>query len=291
VSGAAGDEPRFPGDLGDTDLWSSREPSDAPPPGSLAAWLAKTRDEGGAPPAPRGKRRRSDESAEDQFWICSDLLPAIPLGGEVCTLTLGRSPDADVVLPHSQVSRVHGKIKVLGLGSYIYEDNGSSNGSFLNGSKMVSSKLSVGDVIGIGPYEIELHSSQSLRARSGQSELEPDDGDHTRVMAIEPEAAMTGRLNEVPIAEILQGLEFNRKTGSLGIHSEAGRGYLVVCQGFPIQAAFAGEQDDEAVIRMAGLRDGRFEFNSSVEPGEPRFKASLTALLLEATRRADEQAR
>lgn len=283
-------------DFDETDTFSSLEgPREPPPPGSLAAWLASNQEAATPPPGRRPERKRgaAGKAGADpnRWWICCDPLPPIPLDPSSATITLGRSPAADVVLPHSQVSRVHGKIKVLGPGFYRYEDNGSSNGSILNGEKADKARLQVGDVLTLGPYEIEIHSHETLekrqKARPNEEELE---GDHTRVVENTPQAAMTGRLNEVPITEILQGLEFNRKTGTLQIQSKAGKGRLTVAEGHPIQAKFAELHHDEALIAIALLSEGSFQFSASVEPAEPMFRATITGCLLEATRRQDEGA-
>ena len=99
---------------------------------------------------------------------------------------------------------------------------------------------------------------------------------------------MTGRLNEVPISEILQSLEFNSKTGTLEIQAKAGRGTLTVAEGHPVAASFNDLKDDEAVVAMAGLLEGRFQFSGHVEPGEPTVRSTITRLLLDAARRRDE---
>lgn len=269
----------------ETDTFNTGASTEPPPPGSLAAWLASNQQSASTP-----AEIPSVPSPEDalQWWIMCEPLPPIPLGSKAATITIGRSKHADVVLPHSQVSRVHGKIKVVGPGSYRFEDNGSSNGSHLNGERVDTAELKVGDLIAIGPYEIEIHSAESLRNRTRTEADEDAEGEMTSVFSAKPKAAMTGRLNEVPITEILQGLEFNRKTGTLEIHCKLGRGRLVVAEGYPIQATFAEHYHDEALVKMAALREGRFEFSATVEPAEPRFKATITAALLEAARRVDE---
>jgi hypothetical protein len=275
-------------DFHDTEtFFRTDSPKKAPPAGSLAAWLAKSQKVAAAP-QPSSRPRGNGDLSGNQWWICCDPLLPIPLGDEVSSITIGRASHAGVVLPHTQVSRLHGKIKILGPGHFTYEDNHSANGSRLNGKKTQSATLHAGDVLGIGPYEIEIHSTESLRSRSSTDLNECAEGGHTRVVAPESEAAMMGRLSEVPIREILQGLEFNRKTGTLGIQCPAGPGHLIVCEGHPIQAKFAGQDHDEALIRMAGLTEGRFEFSASVEPGEPMFRSTITAILLESARREDE---
>ena len=277
-------------DFDETDTFGSAKKAGPPPPGSLAAWLAKSQKAGAAPapPLPRSTRKGLKRSG-DQWWISCDPLAPIPLGSEPATITIGRSTNADVVLPHSQVSRIHGKIKVQGPGSYTYQDNKSSNGSIINGEKETSVELKVGDVITLGPYEIVIHSADSLQAQTAGTSTDTDHGGHTQVMASEPKAAMSGLLKEVPIVEILQGLEFNRKTGTLKVRCRAGQGRLTVCEGHPIQATFADLEHDEALVTIATQREGSFEFSGSVEPGEPKFRSTITALLLEAARRIDEQ--
>ncbi|MEZ6187939.1 MAG: DUF4388 domain-containing protein [Planctomycetota bacterium] len=271
----------------DTDSFGPAGPSrEPPPPGSLAAWLAKNQQATGGPQPPKAATPSLNDP--NQWWICCDPLPPIPLGQHSATITIGRSRHADVVLPHTQVSRIHGKIRVLGPGRYLYEDNGSSNGSLINGEKQASTELKVGDLIVLGPYEIEIHDAETLKNRSKLDADTDAEGDLTSVFAAKPQAAMTGVLSEVPISEILQSLEYNRKTGTLLIESRTGRGRLIVAEGYPIQATFGGQYHDEALIGMAGLRQGSFEFSASVEPGEPRFKKTITALLLEAARRVDE---
>lgn len=274
----------------ETDTFASPgKPAEPPPPGSLAAWLAKSQKAmaAPAPPLPRSTRKGLARSG-DQWWISCDPLAPIPLGNKPSTITIGRSTNADVVLPHSQVSRIHGKIKVQGPGDYVYEDNGSSNGSIVNGEKQPKVVLKVGDVITLGPYEIVIHSAESLQSQT-TSASDTDHGGHTQVMTQKPKAAMSGLLHEVPITEILQGLEFNRKTGTLEVQCKAGKGRLTVCEGHPIQATFAGLEHDEALVTIAILREGSFEFSGSVEPGEPKFRSTITAILLEAARRIDER--
>lgn len=274
----------------ETDTFGSGKKSAPPPPGSLAAWLAKSQKAAAAPapPLPRSTRKGLEQSG-DQWWISCDPLAPIPLGSKPATITIGRSTNADVVLPHSQVSRIHGKIKVQGPGSYTYEDNKSSNGSIVNGEKATSVDLAVGDVITLGPYEIVIHSAETLQSQTAGYSTDTDHGGHTQVMAPKPQAAMSGLLSEVPIAEILQGLEFNRKTGTLAVKCRGAKGALTVCEGHPIQANFAGLENDEALVEIATQREGSFEFTGQVEPGEPKFRKTITALLLEAARRLDEQ--
>lgn len=72
-------------------------------------------------------------------------------------LTLGRSPENDVVLEHPIVSREHATIEQKGANNYILTDLGTLNGTFLNGRRIAGSvSVSESDVIIIGRYKLSL---------------------------------------------------------------------------------------------------------------------------------------
>ena len=64
-------------------------------------------------------------------------------------MRIGRALDNDVVLPDEGVSRHHGQMSVR-LGTLVYADLGSTNGSFLNGSGVTEIALGPGDVLQLG---------------------------------------------------------------------------------------------------------------------------------------------
>ncbi len=72
----------------------------------------------------------------------------VPLQRE---MVLGRTPDADLQLPGSGVSRRHTRI-VAAEGGYWVNDLGSSNGTFLNGAPVDCQRLRDGDVVGVGEF-------------------------------------------------------------------------------------------------------------------------------------------
>ncbi|MCO5170587.1 MAG: FHA domain-containing protein [Planctomycetes bacterium] len=218
-------------------------------------------------------------------WLCCDPLPPIPLGGKP-VLTIGRHHDCDLVLPHKEVSRRHAVVKVRA-GTIVFEDEGSSNGSFVNGQRVSHTTLRLGDVVTIGPYEVELKSNEDMAAKDERSETKTN-LELTAVSRLSPLAAMTGKLQEVPLAEVLQGIEFNKKTGTLTVSADRQQGVLVVHHGEPRFARWGDLTDDEAVLRMLTLLRGRFAFVAEPEPGERTMRGTLTGLLLEASRRIDE---
>jgi pSer/pThr/pTyr-binding forkhead associated (FHA) protein len=69
---------------------------------------------------------------------------------------IGRSvPPCTVQLDGSKVSKKHCTVTVLG-GMVAVEDHGSSNGVFVNGSKISKSALKAGDRLVIGEFTLEV---------------------------------------------------------------------------------------------------------------------------------------
>lgn len=60
--------------------------------------------------------------------------------------TVGRSPECDICLDESGISRLHARLRPLDYGLEV-EDTGSTNGSFLNGQRIGIGIARVGDEI------------------------------------------------------------------------------------------------------------------------------------------------
>ena len=57
------------------------------------------------------------------------------------TLTIGRSSQCDIIVPHNNVSRIHARISVIG-GKYVFEDV-SKHGSYIGGQLLKSGKVTI----------------------------------------------------------------------------------------------------------------------------------------------------
>ena len=65
-------------------------------------------------------------------------------------VTIGREASNDIVLEDPQVSRQHARLTLQGT-SYMIEDLGSTNGSFINGRRVMTlTPLNPGDKLGLG---------------------------------------------------------------------------------------------------------------------------------------------
>ena len=70
------------------------------------------------------------------------------------SIIIGRDSDADVLIDNPSVSRRHAEIR-LGDGGWVVEDLGSSNGTFIGGTKIQGPhSLGLGDEIGFGKFSI-----------------------------------------------------------------------------------------------------------------------------------------
>lgn len=256
----------------------SRRLLDAPPEAAPPAPSRGSSPDRAAAPSSRLRRADDAAPAPPLALLCCRPLPPLPLG-PVPLVTIGRGPDCHVVLPHLEVSRHHCSIKVRRQ-HLVLEDEGSSNGTLVNERRVATTDLRTGDVIKVGPYVLEVLDEEAAAAW----ELEDD-----QAPAVDVSHAMSGRIDAVPLAEVLQQLEFNARTGTLQVASGRRRGQLVVEGGRPLSAAFQGLRDDAAVLAMLALEEGRFSFARTSELGPRRMDgATLTALLLESSRRADE---
>lgn len=70
-------------------------------------------------------------------------------------LTIGRDASADVCIDATSVSRRHARISPVGAGGFELRDLGSKNGTTVNGTRVDSHALQPGDVVVIGPAELE----------------------------------------------------------------------------------------------------------------------------------------
>lgn len=84
-------------------------------------------------------------------------------------VTLGRGSKCDVVLDHSNVSRVHARISQDPFGRWIIEDMDSYNGVLINGQRIKAQAVLPNQEISIHPFI--LHLAQEPDGRTGQGAL------------------------------------------------------------------------------------------------------------------------
>ncbi|OFW46374.1 MAG: hypothetical protein A3J29_17905 [Acidobacteria bacterium RIFCSPLOWO2_12_FULL_67_14b] len=77
--------------------------------------------------------------------------------------TLGRAPRADFVVDAALVSRVHCRFVLSEENQLAIEDLGSTNGTYVNGRKVVRSTLNDGDKIKVGRVEFRVNAESNAQ--------------------------------------------------------------------------------------------------------------------------------
>ncbi len=81
--------------------------------------------------------------------------------------SIGRNAENQIVLPSSKISKKH-CVLVVDNGSLTIQDQGSANGTFVNGSLVKNRKLKNGDKIGLGEYMLEFSEKSQTKSLSLQ---------------------------------------------------------------------------------------------------------------------------
>lgn len=131
----------------------------------------------------------------------------LPLGKAV--ILIGREGDSNLYLDDSGISKNHASI-IHSKGDYILKDNGSANGSFVNGEKIAERPLAHGDTIQFGPYEFRVDLESPMPASSLADtpvELSRGGNSYTRDVVLPEVAGMekTGPIH-VLMSDVLGGL-------------------------------------------------------------------------------------
>ena len=100
--------------------------------------------------------------------------------------------------------------------------------------------------------------------------------------------AFKGDLAEIPPFAMLQILEMGRKTGLVHIDSDGETGRLWLANGTPIHAETKNQSGFDAALAIINAQTGRFSFEPLSETPDATIEASVTELLLEASRLHDE---
>jgi hypothetical protein len=205
----------------------------------------------------------------------------LPVEGEV---VIGRSRDADLRVIDPDTSRRHARIVCDGK-SCVVHDLESTNGTWVNGKRVSTHTLRPGDRIQIGSQEIafcEVEADPGILLDSG------DDAQTQFVERHNTSELFRGDLAEIPPFAVLQILEMGRKTGVLTIDSDGACGKLWLRAGDPVHAESKGQLGFDAAVSLVNAKTGRFGFEPNVDPAKKTIEATVTQLLLEASRRLDE---
>jgi Domain of unknown function (DUF4388)/FHA domain len=204
---------------------------------------------------------------------------------------IGRQPGLELVLPEDLVSRRHARLSLEG-DDLVIEDLGSTNGTYVNGVRMTRARIAEGDRILIGGSLIKLVAREAAPAATAaevRASLE------RAAVTAEPKraSAMQGRLEEVPLPDLLQLFGTARKTGVLTIQRDVHAAEIHFDKGRVVACAIDGRDDltpEKSFYRLLGWSSGHFELRPAggAPEGQRPISESIEGLLMEGMRQLDE---
>ncbi len=97
-----------------------------------------------------------------------------------------------------------------------------------------------------------------------------------------------GDLQQVSVADLLQLLGANRRSGTLSVLTPSGAGEVRLTDGEVVDAVYRRVDGEKAVIRLLGESEGSFAFTGGSPPTIRRIERSSNALLMDGVRQLDE---
>lgn len=241
-------------------------------------------------------------------------------------LTIGRSEDCDIFLGEKKISRRH--CKLLAKPDRVrLKDLQSTNGTFVNKRKVIEAELESDDTVQVGTtvikvsiyyqkevsmpevpaqeQDLDLSSLEEVPDVSGSKEKPPEVATLETEMAQDIEEplesekveedksrALSGNLSAMGLADLLQNLSQNQKSGVLQLRSKR-EGEIIVVDGKIVSAQVGQARGQKALYRMLSWNEGEFELAplpDSFDPNsvEDPITDTVETLLMEGFRQFDE---
>jgi len=144
--------------------------------------------------------------------------------------------------------------------------------------------------LGVDDFVPKPFSSDELRARVERVVMRSQ----RSVQSSGDKKSLRGDLEQVGLPSVLGFLELERKTGILLVIGDR-PARMFIRDGRPLRVEItdpaAGATQEQLALELLGWKAGQFEFAAQDVPDDDTLKTSLTSLLLEHARLADEAAR
>lgn len=207
-------------------------------------------------------------------------------------IVIGRSSDLDMVLVEDMVSRKHAKISIEG-GQISIEDLGSTNGTFVNGEKVKQARLKEGDRILIGTSILKLvaQGPQAIELDEKAVKAKLEEAAARSARSVSKTSSMTGKIEEVPLPDLLQLFHTSKKNGVLVVNGDS-EGKIYLRQGRVYYALINGNHElgpQKSFNRIVTWEKGDFELQMpDAEEFLVELDSSTEGLLMDALRQLDE---
>ncbi|HEX8697965.1 MAG TPA: FHA domain-containing protein [Myxococcaceae bacterium] len=207
-------------------------------------------------------------------------------------IVIGRSSELDMVLVEDMVSRKHAKIQVSN-GAITIEDLGSTNGTFVNGEKVKQARLKEGDRILIGTSILKLihQGADSANVDESMAKQKLEEAAAAQAARSTKTSSMTGKIEEIPLPDLLQLFHTSKKNGVLVISNER-EGKIYLRQGRVYYAVIDENHNlgpQKSFNRIITWETGDFELRpADTQEFMVEMDSSTEALLMDALRQLDE---
>jgi pSer/pThr/pTyr-binding forkhead associated (FHA) protein len=207
-------------------------------------------------------------------------------------IVIGRSSELDMVLVEDMVSRKHAKIQVSN-GNITIEDLGSTNGTFVNGEKVKQARLKEGDRILIGTSILKLihQGADSANVDESMAKQKLEEAAAAQAARSTKTSSMTGKIEEIPLPDLLQLFHTSKKNGVLVISNER-EGKIYLRQGRVYYAVIDDNHNlgpQKSFNRIITWETGDFELRpADTQEFMVEMDSSTEALLMDALRQLDE---
>ena len=207
-------------------------------------------------------------------------------------IVIGRSSELDMVLVEDMVSRKHAKILVAN-GAITIEDLGSTNGTFVNGEKVKQARLKEGDRILIGTSILKLihQGADAANVDESMAKQKLEEAAAAQAARSTKTSSMTGKIEEIPLPDLLQLFHTSKKNGVLVISNER-EGRIYLRQGRVYYAVIDDNHNlgpQKSFNRIITWETGDFELRpADSQEFMVEMDSSTEALLMDALRQLDE---
>jgi S1-C subfamily serine protease len=177
-------------------------------------------------------------------------------------LSIGRDPDCDIVVPDARVSRRHAEARPLPDGGVEIADLGSSNGTFVDGSRVTDPvRLTAGQSVQVGDTVLLADPMRPGGDKTvvGQSAVPPPPPPPAGAAA--PGAGRTGGGQRRPTTEVLHLRRSVRRNTIIGVAALAA---VVIAAGIVTWVILAGGDDERSIAEIVDdTRDSTVEVLAS----------------------------
>ncbi|MFL5346429.1 MAG: FHA domain-containing protein [Hyalangium sp.] len=207
-------------------------------------------------------------------------------------IVIGRSSELDMVLVEDMVSRKHAKI-MISAGNITIEDLGSTNGTFVNGEKVKQARLKEGDRILIGTSILKLiqQGADSVNVDEKVVKQKLEEAAAAQAARSTKTSSMTGKIEEIPLPDLLQLFHTSKKNGVLVITSDR-EGKIYLRQGRVYYAVIDENHNlgpQKSFNRIITWEHGDFELRpADNQEFMVELDSSTEALLMDSLRQLDE---